>query len=179
MVNKRFITREDWSRVLERDFNMVYINDGNYAGHVALLKIKKIKEPLWTTHAGKTFCIAHEGYSWLQHLPDDEHFGITTIFDEKGNIVQWYIDITTHNGIEDGVPYMEDLYLDLIKLPSGEIIKKDLDDIENALRAGEITKEMYDFGFTEFNKIYKELQNGTFKYLDFSIPHKKILEKDM
>lgn len=179
MGHKRFITREDWSRVLERDFTMVYIDDGNYAGHVALLKIKKIKEPLWTTHEGKTFCIADEGYSWLQHLPDDEHFGITTMFDEKGNIIQWYIDITTHNGIEDGIPYMEDLYLDLIKLASGEVIKKDIDEIEKALLEEEITKEIYDLGFKEFHKVYEQLTNGSFKYLDFSIPHKKMLEEEM
>lgn len=130
-----------------------------------------------TTYAGKTFCIADEGYSWLQHLPDDEHFGITTMFDEQGNIIQWYIDITTHNGVEDGVPYMEDLYLDLIQLSSGEMIKKDLDEIEKALYDGEISKAMYDFGFYEFNKVYEQLRNGTFKYLTFSIPHKKILEE--
>ena len=77
MVNKRFITRDDWSRVLEREFNMMYIDDGQYAGHAGLLKIKKIREPLWTTHVGKTFCIADEGYSWLQHLPDDEPVSYT------------------------------------------------------------------------------------------------------
>ena len=179
MVNKRFITRDDWSRVLERDFNMVYIDDGQYAGHAGLLKIKKIRDPLWTTHVGKTFCIADVGYSWLLHLPDGEHFGITTMFNEKDEIVQWYIDITTHNGIENGIPYMEDLYLNLIVLPSGEIIKKDLDDMKTALYNGDITEEMYEFGFTQFYKVYEELKNGTFKYLDFSIPHKKILEKDM
>lgn len=35
MVNKRFITREDWSRVLERVFNIVYIHDEKYTGYVA------------------------------------------------------------------------------------------------------------------------------------------------
>lgn len=101
------------------------------------------------------------------------------MFDEKGNIIQWYIDITTHNGIEDGVPYMEDLYLDLIKLASGEVIKKDIDEIEKALLEEEITKEIYDLGFKEFHKVYEQLTNGSFKYLDFSIPHKKILEEEM
>lgn len=179
MVNKRFFSRKDWSRVLAHDFHLVYINDGKYAGHVALLNIKKVKEPLWTTQENRTFCIADEGYSWLQHLPDDEHFGMTTMFDEKGNIIQWYIDIPAHHGIEDVAPDRTDFSLDLIKLASGEVIKENCDDIEQALHEGEITKKMYDFAFSQFYNIYEELRNGSFKYLDFSIPHKEILEKEL
>lgn len=97
------------------------------------------------------------------------------MFNEKNEIVQWNIDITTHNGVEDGVPYMEDLFLDLIVLPSGEIIKKDLDEIEEALNEGWITNDQYNLAFLTFNCIYEDLLNGTFKYLKLSTVHRNRL----
>lgn len=38
-------------------------------------------------YVDKACCIAGEGYSWLQYLPNDEHFG-GSMFDEKENIIQ-------------------------------------------------------------------------------------------
>ncbi|MEK4759763.1 DUF402 domain-containing protein [Viridibacillus sp. FSL E2-0187] len=175
MLKKRFVTREDWTRILEREFKQLYISDTTFSGNIALITLKKVKEPLWTYHCNKKICIVDNGYSWLQQLPENEHFAITTMFNESNEIIQWYIDITTHNGIENGVPYMEDLFLDLIVLPTGEIIKKDLEEIEEALEEGWITKEQYNLAFYTFNTIYEELQNNTFKYIKLSNVHRKCL----
>lgn len=178
MLKKRFVTREDWTRILEREFKQLYISDTSFSGYISLLTLNKVKEPLWTYHCNKKICIVDNGYSWLQQLPEKEHFAITTMFNESNEIIQWYIDITTHNGIENGVPYMEDLFLDLIVLPTGEIIKKDLEEIEEALDKGWITKEQYNLAFSTFNTIYEELQNDTFKYIKLSNVHRERLLRE-
>ncbi|MEO4051873.1 DUF402 domain-containing protein [Solibacillus sp. CAU 1738] len=174
MLKKRFVTREGWARIEQRDFYQDYISDESFKGYIALLCLNKVKVPLWTTHANKRTCIVNDGYSWLQQLPDNEHFAVTTMFNEHNEIIQWYIDITTHNGVEDGIPYMEDLFLDLIVLPSGEIIKKDLDEIEEAFNDGIIDQAQYNLAFDTFNRIYEELTEGKFQYLTLSEGHRKM-----
>ena len=54
------------------------------------------------------------------------------MFNEKVTIIQWYIDICIQNGVENGRPFWDDLYLDLIVLPYGEMIQKDADELEEA-----------------------------------------------
>lgn len=46
---------------------------------------------------------------------------MTTVFNEKGEVVQWYIDICNEIGITKGIPWYEDLILDLVVLPTGEV----------------------------------------------------------
>ena len=43
----------------------------------------------------------------------------------------------------DGVPYFEDLYLDLVVYPDGTIIEDDRDELEEALVLKDISKEQY------------------------------------
>lgn len=44
------------------------------------------------------------------------------MYDEKNEIVEWYFDIARKIGKENGIPYEEDLYLDVVVTPTGEII---------------------------------------------------------
>ena len=176
-LKKRFVTRENWTRIEHRDFYNTYISDETFKGYIALLNVNKVKEPLWTTHANKKVCIVDDGYAWLQQLPENEHFAITTMFNEHNEIIQWYIDITTHNGVEHGVPYMEDLFLDLIVFPSGEIIKKDIDEIEEAFKGGMINQDQYDLAFNTFHRIYEEIVEGNFRYFALSEKHKHMCLK--
>lgn len=58
------------------------------------------------------------------------------MFDNKGNIVQWYIDICLKNGLDRNIPWLDDLFLDIILLPSEEVIQKDADELEEAYLNG-------------------------------------------
>lgn len=174
MLKKRFVTREDWARIEQRDFYQQYISDEFFKGYIALLCLNKVKVPLMTTHLNKQVCIADDGYAWLQQLPENEHFAVTTMFNTNNEIIQWYIDITTHNGVENGIPYMEDLFLDLIVLPAGEIMKKDIDEINEAFKLGIITQQQYTLAFQTFERIYNEIIEGKFKYFALSEKHKAL-----
>lgn len=46
-------------------------------------------------------CIVDDGYLLLQQFPFNKNHSVTTMFDAKGNIVQWYIDICLENGMTD------------------------------------------------------------------------------
>ena len=151
------------------------LEDEDFNGYVSLLIMNEVKTPLITKPLHNEFCIVNNHYSWLQQLPLNENFAITTMFDDKGTIIQWYIDITLNNGVKDGVPYMDDLYLDIIVLPTGEIIEKDKDELLDALKNQEITQQRFDFAYKIFNHVLAQIKNNTFYYFSLSTIHRDLL----
>lgn len=179
VIKRKFGDRADWQRVLKRTYTQSYFDSPEYRGYVTLLSIEKASQPLWTKHNSKEICIVDDGYVWLQHFPENRHHSVTTIFDQNGSVVQWYIDICLKNGLENNKPFMDDLFLDIILLPSGLIIEKDKDEIEAALSMGIISKETYDLAWKEFNKVVSQVRNQEFTYLHLSQIHKEKLAAKM
>ena len=67
------------------------------------------------------------------------------MLNEKNEILLWYIDMIADKGTdEDGIPYFDDLYLDLVVYPNGTIIEDDMDELEEALLMKDISEEQYD-----------------------------------
>lgn len=178
IIKRKFGDRSDWNRILDKDYSQVYFLTEEFRGYITLLTIKKVTDPLWTFHDTNEICVLDEDYIWLQHFPENEHHSITTIFDKNGEIVQWYIDICLKNDIENNTPYMDDLFLDIILLPSGKVIEKDKDEIEKALSSGIISQDHYEMAWKEFNKLCTQIRNQEFVYTTLSQVHKKILEDD-
>ena len=55
--------------------------------------------------------------------------------------------------IHDGVPYFDDLYLDLVIYPDGTILTNDMDELEKALAKKDITREQYDLAIETKHKL--------------------------
>ena len=111
--------------------------------------------------SGKNLCLANNGYIWIQHFPKDCNYALTTMFNEKHEIIQWYLDICNGNKINSlGIPYYDDLYLDVVLLPTGEILLLDEDELEQALRDNDITKAQYDLAYLEAKKLIQKIQEN-------------------
>ena len=70
----------------------------------------------------------------------------------------WYVDVV--EGIEydeDGVLVYIDKYLDVIFIPEGEPSVSDRDELDEAYKAGDITKEQYESAIAEGDAILNEL----------------------
>jgi len=65
------------------------------------------------------------------------------MLDSKDEVIVWYVDMIASQGVEDGIPYFYDLYLDLIVYPDGTIITDDMDELEDALKKGDISEQLY------------------------------------
>lgn len=56
-------------------------------------------------------------------FPEKSNYALTAMFDKKHEIIQLYIDICNGNQLSpSGIPYYDDLYLDGVLLPSGDLI---------------------------------------------------------
>lgn len=175
MLKRKFGDRSEWSRVIERKYSQSYLDTREFKGFITLLKTVLVTEPLFVNYGEEKLCIVNNGYTWLQQFPIEKNHSVTTMFNANGEIIQWYIDICHKNAIEDNVPYMDDLFLDLILLPSGELIEKDADELEEAYLNGIIDKSLYDLAWNELNSIKGDIRKGEFKLVNLAIQHKNIL----
>lgn len=174
-MKRKYGDRAGWSRLIRREFRQMKINDESFTGDVTLLIMHEVAEPVVFEYPNRKVCVVNNGYSWLQHFPENERFSLTTVFDEAGRTVQWYIDICLANGNENGRPWMDDLFLDIILLPNGDIIQKDAEELEAALSEGLITEELYQFAWEEANRINQLLETDQFNLIKETNGHRLLL----
>ncbi|UXH44082.1 DUF402 domain-containing protein [Rossellomorea vietnamensis] len=179
MLKRKYGNRADWKRIEQRKYAQVHLHTKEFQGYITLLNTVEVKEPLITRYGEKEICFVDNGYMWLQQFPFGKHHSVTTMFDANGEIVQWYIDICLENGVEDGVPWMDDLYLDIVVLPSGEVNLLDEDELEQAYKSGTISKEKYDIAHNEVKEIMSQIDNDEFRLMTLAQEHKRMLENKL
>ena len=179
MLKRKYGNRADWKRILQRKYAQTHLITKEFQGYITLLKTVKVKEPLITRYGDKEICIVDNGYMWLQQFPSGKHHSVTTMFDANGDIVQWYIDICLEIGIEDGIPWMDDLFLDIVVLPSGDSYLLDEDELEQAYKSGTLSKEKYELARNEGKEMMRQLGNDEFRLLTLAQEHKRMLENEL
>lgn len=93
-------------------------------------------------------------------MPKNDNYCITVMMNDKHEIQVCYIDMIDEQGYDiDNVPYFYDLYLDLVVYPDGTIIEDDMDELESALKMGDISQEQFDLALGTSEK----LKNGLLK----------------
>ena len=175
-MKRVFANRPDWKRILSSRFYYTSLETPEFNGQITLLCLDRIREPLFVDVAGKRVCIADQGYAWLQQFPINEHYTVTTMFDSEGRIVQWYVDICLQTDVDPAnIPWLDDLYLDIVIAPGGTGELLDADELEEALQRGEISASMYDLAWREANRIMGKIASNTFTLPALSDKHRQIL----
>ena len=140
MKDIRDMRRSDWHRILERRYTVSPCSFQGMEGVVSLLEIQKVTNPLTVHYESGEVLIADAGYSWLQLAFKEQFFWATVMFDNKGEVMQGYFDITGGNTFEDMEnPTFQDMYLDLVLLSDGGLQVLDQDDLAEALQQKEFT----------------------------------------
>ena len=157
--------------ILKSEFKAKHIEDDDFNGDITLVNIKEV-ENVWKVDT-ENRCILDKDYNWFAMYPKDENYAITAAYDDKYNIIEWYFDVCKQNGIEDGVPYEDDLYLDVVIVPDGRINILDEDELLDAEKDGIITRQDVDLAYKVKEKIIEkyghnidELKRYTDKYVD-------------
>ncbi|AQQ52630.1 DUF402 domain-containing protein [Planococcus lenghuensis] len=179
MLEKKFGDRNGWERIKRKETAKTYIETEEFVGYVTLFRALQVTEPLEFEYRGQVVRVLGDGYTWLQHFPEHERYSLTTMFDENGKVVQWYIDVCRRNGVENDRPFMEDLFLDIIVLPDGEVLQVDTADLEQALEDGVIGEDLYETSWNEMNRIYNLVENNEFKLLKEAKAHREHLLRQL
>lgn len=174
-LKKRFADGRNKSiDILEKDFRNMRIDNEEFNGNVSLLSIKKVRKEWYVDEENR--CILANNYKWLEIYPDEKNYCLTVMYDEKEKIVEWYFDIARGVGEENGVPYEDDLYLDVVLVPDGRIHLLDEDELDDAYKKREINQKEFDMAYRVANEIIEKYQekDNIEKLKDFS---NKYLEK--
>ena len=150
--------RSDWSRILSRRYVSRPCRFRGREGRAGLLVIDEITEPLTVRDAGEELNIVERGYAWVQIALKDQPFWLTAMFDERGELLQIYFDITGGNRFDDPEnPTFEDMYLDIVVNSRGELYVLDRDELDAALTAGVITQAQHDRAERACQTLYQYL----------------------
>ncbi|MDT3424658.1 putative RNA-binding protein associated with RNAse of E/G family [Paenibacillus forsythiae] len=172
-MKRKFGDRANWRRITRRGFACRYVESREFSGYITLYTIYGLKEPLWKSYGRHTYRIADKGYSWLQYFPKDSHYIVTAMFDERQNIIQWYIDTCKVQGVTDqGVPWFDDLYLDVVVLWNGEVFLLDEDELEEALERGDISDSDYNLAWSTARRIMQSIDAHAFPFFTLSLKHR-------
>ena len=142
------------------NYKKIRIDEDYFKGYVCVLKFENIEKPLIVYNGKENICIKNNNYEWIEVYPDGERYAITIMYDNNKDIIEWYFDISKKIGIENGIPYEDDLYLDLVIMPNGEKIVIDEDELLNAKENGDITQEDVKLAYEVLQKLDNKYVNN-------------------
>ena len=155
-MRKRFIDGTNW-KSCKKTTSRVFRVSEFMPGYVSLVNIVEVENKLVVKHHGKKTTLLDAGYKRIVFLPDNDFWCAQAMYDENNNIIEWYFDITSGNYVdENNKPCFDDLYLDVVLLPYGEIIGFDEDELLKSYAQKEISKEQFLNAKSTARKIIKE-----------------------
>ena len=135
-----------------------------FAGIAALLYLDEVKkESRWDYPDGYAI-VCGTGMRWLELMPYDRPWVLTAMIGPDGRLVEWYCDMTAGYDFDpDGVACFYDCWLDLIarpactSFPRGHLKVDDREELDEAFRNGECTREQVERVLSEAERLQSTL----------------------
>ena len=162
-MRKKFIDKVYMREVIDKEWYLE--KDESMNCYIALKYIKEISKPLCAFCNGKKYVGLDNGYSILEYVPLDRSYNCRVFFDTINRPLCFYFDINNGSGIEDGMPWYDDLYLDVtMECPTitdiGYYIRLDDEtEFKTAKKEGLIDEVTYVKGYNVAIALMSELRN--------------------
>lgn len=142
LVIKRVkLTFDEWNKTVPKKEVNLFENEEMYGAFINIIEVKKPQ--VWFCF-DKKITVADNGYKWLVVLPKEDHYAITMYMDRNDVPLLWYIDLIDGIGVDaDGIPFYNDMFLDLIVSDDGQVVEDDRDEFEKAYFDGIINNKQY------------------------------------
>lgn len=154
-----------YKNVIEVEQRIKPINEEDFVGDIYLNNFIEVSEPFLLDNG---LCIQDNNYKWLEFYNYSSKVRLTAIYDENNEIIEWYFDIAKEIGKENGIPYEDDMYLDVVLRPNGEIILLDEDELKEALDEQIITKKEFDNAYNVANDLMKKIEGKETELKEFT-----------
>lgn len=143
-MKRSYANKPKSTKIYDYNYNSKYLYNEILKGYISIIEIKRVAHPIVKKIGNNMLRLADTNYTWIQTFPDNKNYSISTMFDTEDNIIEWYIDIVTNMGVDErGIPYYDDLYLDIVALPNNEVFLLDELELEKALKSKDITEKEY------------------------------------
>lgn len=144
------------------------IEEDYFKGYICKVNVDNVISPIIAKTKQGEMTLLGDNYEWHMLYPDGEKYALTIMYNDKKEIVEWYFDIAKELGIYNGIPYEDDLYLDLVIKPDGTYTVLDEEELKNALDKEIISKEDYDDAFLTVNRLIKMYHNDMDKLYELT-----------
>lgn len=144
------------------------VDTEGFKGHIGRLDILEVSEPQVWRFNGEKITVCDKGLKWLSILPGEDYYCITAMLDETEQVLLWYIDMIAEQGVAEGIPWFDDLYLDLVVYPDGTIKVDDLDELEEALENREITEGQFHLAVETAKRLQEGLLSNVDRFQEFT-----------
>lgn len=176
-MKRKFADRPDWTRIIDKTYLNMFVDENNFKGQITYLVADNVSETLWASFCDHHLCIVDKGYVWLQQFPEEGHHVLTATYDQNGVLVYCYFDIVKSVGTTDkGIPYYDDLYIDVVAFPNGEIYVLDENELEEAYRNKEINKEEFELARKEVSSLITSIKEGTNVQLNATLKYYEVMK---
>lgn len=142
LVIKRVrLTFDEWNKTVPKKEVNLFETEEMYGAFINIIEVKKPQ--VWFCF-DKKITVADNGYKWLVVLPKKDHYAITMYMDRNDVPLLWYIDLIDGIGVDaNGIPFYNDMFLDLIVSDDGQVVEDDRDEFEKAYFDGIINNKQY------------------------------------
>ena len=157
-MRKKFTSKTYLRGVSDWDFVMQKQKSENY--YLSIKKINEIDQPFIVDISGQSVVYIDNGYYIVEFTPLEQFYNVRVFLDRNVEVLGYYFDISRGNGVEENIPYYDDLYLDIIHCPADNnfTVIVDEDELLRALNTGRITMEEFNFANEVCSKLFEEIQ---------------------
>ena len=164
-LKKRYADKTIGNRVVDTDLKVKSMDDEFFKGDVYFYNFKNVKYkmtiPNW-------YSILDSNYKWIEFYDYSSRVKLTAMYDDSNKIIQWYFDIAREIGKDNGIPYEDDMYLDVVVTPSGDVILLDEDELKEAFDRKEMTKDEYDEAYKIAYDLMEKIKNNKDKLQEYT-----------
>lgn len=154
---RKYGDRAGWARIAASVYTVARVDLPAFSGVASLYTMLRVRERLYKPVAGEMTLIADDGFRWLQLYsarPESQTYTLTAAFTSENFVAQWYIDVCAGHGVDHtGIPWHDDLYLDLVVSERGAIAIIDAVDLEAAIEVGAVETEAYHLAWREAHRL--------------------------
>lgn len=156
-MRKKFTSKTYLRGVSDWDFVMQKQKSENY--YLSIKKINEIDQPFIVDISGQSVVYIDNGYYIIEFTPLEQFYNARVFLDRNAEVIGYYFDISRGNGVEENIPYYDDLYLDIIHCPADNdfTVIVDEDELLAALNTGKITREEFDLANEVCSKLFEEI----------------------
>ncbi len=165
---QKSLRRDEWKTILKKEIKTIRVKDSNFEGTISLMTILEVNEPTVISYPNYKITILDKNFQWLQFAPKNANWWLTVLFDDSGNLIESYFDMSKqHNFENEDNPTFIDLFLDVVISEARGPRILDEDELKEALDEKIITKEEYDLVFNLAKSIIQGYNRNKAKYYAF------------
>ena len=155
------VRKKQVREVTDMDITIKKLEEKNT--YITLKEVKAVEQPYSVYINGERVKKLDKDFTIIEYTPLDKKYNVRIHVNDKKEILEYYFDIIAENKIKDGIPFYNDLYLDVVYFQpaatkEGTYIQLvDCNELEEALKENIIDKEQFDMAYIEAEKLMKEL----------------------